>query len=288
MTNAHPKPRVTDDDYDETQFLATYLTGAKGRVRVFPVGVTDPNQALFVEDYVAWSLAAEGRVVVRCEGQPFANIFGSLCLPWLQSGGSLRRTQREAEFDDYLRELPSSHEGLVKLFRHRLSPSAAIRNELYSPAEDTHAAIAEMLLQAMSNRQVIECLRYLQYDYWYRRSGWPDLASLEIVDDRLVNLELIEVKSRRDKVSKSQLAWIQANQKSLRIPFRIVRVDGSAEVPVTECWTPRYSPKRSVWVPPTQTGHPLLAPALEAEQTYTNRIRRQIGETRSRPQESED
>ena len=265
----------------ESKLNATYIVGKSGRVRVLRGGASDLAQAIKVEDFVAETLMREGRVVVRCEGPPFGALFGALMYPWLHDhwNAAQRMTEPPPQGDplrQYLAGLPKDSAGLTRYFRSQLGASEQTRLHLTGGSACV-IETADLLVRALEPGQIRGCLEYLAGDYWGRRSGWPDLFTFRMGrDSRPVEPELVEVKSRNDKLSKSQRSWIAANEAEMDIPFRLVRVLSSADLPKPPELSWPWKLDENVWSPPNLADHPvvrrLIAVDLQERRSVMARI----------------
>jgi hypothetical protein len=137
--------------------------------------------------------------------------------------GHARR--RGAELDNHLSWLPTDDRVLAATFDYWLDPSRALRQYLWAYTDEDERR-ARTVIGVLGAERVVRVLRFLAEDYWGRYLGWPDLLTwrrTEPAADAVV--DLIEVKSRGDRLSDDQRQWISANDSAgLHLPFRVVKV----------------------------------------------------------------
>ncbi|TIC86710.1 hypothetical protein E8D34_10690 [Nocardioides sp. GY 10113] len=276
----------------ERTLAARYVVGkGRGRRRLLPPGSEDWADALTVEDWVARHFVSSGKVVLRGEYPPFGHLLGGLMHPVLPLG-RIRYSDDPDPWPSaevaaaHIRSLPDDSEELLSRFIANRSPTVAAREMLARtahPLEDLAIELtAALLLGAMSAAQTKAVLSYLIEDYWGRRAGWPDLIVLAFSPQGTVEgLELVEVKSHSDRLGRDQRAWFLANDATLHLPAGIVRVteEGESDQAGELEWP--YAPPQHIWVPEHLAEHPLLRPAIAADQKFAFNLTAEIAERRT-------
>lgn len=236
-----------------------------------------------VEDWVANRLVEEGKVVLRGELAPIGNIFGGLMFPVL----SVSRVHYVGQPDPWpsadkairhIESLPDDRRGLVDYFQDNLDGSRPGREWFTTEVSRAHELAAAALLSALSPRQAKACLAYLIEDFWGRRAGWPDLIVLEMAAADVLGVELVEVKSKRDRLGTAQKAWFAANEARLHLPASVLRVveDGPRSETGMLAWP--YEPPPLVWASRSSASHPVIRELVTADRTRRDRVRREVVE----------
>jgi VRR-NUC domain len=235
---------------------ACYLTPSAGPVQVLHLDVTDPSQAVQVEEFVARRLRARGREVMFCESRPFQALYGSLMWLWAQSpsdprlrvcmfggrdgvgadergliwtqlphdfGSPAHARRRKEALKSHVGMLPADTAEMLWAYDYWQEPSRPLRQYLWAYTDEDEQR-GRTLIQILGARCVKMIMRYLAEAYWDRYLGWPDLVSWRETADGPQDAEFIEVKSSSDKLSDDQRAWIRDNHDHLQLPFRIVKV----------------------------------------------------------------
>jgi len=235
---------------------ACYLARSAGPALVLPLDVSDPVQAVQVEEFVARRLRAQGREVLFCESRPLQALYGSLMWLWVQSpddprlrvsgfggrdgvgadehgmiwcqlphdfGSAAHARRRQQALDAHMDMLPDDTTEILWAYDYLQEPSRALRQYLWAYTEEDRQR-AQQLIIVLGAQLVKQILRYLAESYWERFLGWPDLVTWQETADGPRDVEFIEVKSSNDKLSDDQRVWIKGNHEHLKLPFRIVKV----------------------------------------------------------------
>jgi hypothetical protein len=232
---------------------ATYVSDAAAR----GVQVLGEGRAVGVEDYVKLHFGNQGYECIAVESVPFHVLFGVYL--WLliqdpdddkvrscgfgnrtafdnQEVGEMVRCQLPVDFgtsvyaerrreaiDRHFEENISTGE-LEWLFEYWLLPSEPLRQYLWAH-RDADVQIAKKVMRVLPPECLVRIVRYLVDSYWERYLGWPDLLVY-----RGDEFFFVEVKSSRDSLSDHQKRWVRDNHKSLKLPFKIVKVHKSGVV----------------------------------------------------------
>jgi hypothetical protein len=255
---AHERaPKYDLSEESEATFLArTNVKIDEMRALVLKGGLValGADQTCSVEEYVAAQLRARGYQTLFCESSPFHALFAVLLWGVIQDPNDpLVRTVHFGErvsFEQYGRSsrdiatgLPEDFgsetysirrsEAIREAFATRLSGdrdrllnafdsgvvnSAELRQYLWAH-RDGDLQRARTLISVLGPDQVRACLKHLVHNYWAKYLGWPDLLAW-----REEEVLFVEVKLSRDKLSDEQRAWIEDNQKTLHLPFTLVKV----------------------------------------------------------------
>lgn len=121
----------------------------------------------------------------------------------------------------FSRYLSGDRRDLQFAFKFGVDGSFGLRQYLWAH-RDEDLERAQRLLAVLPPDAVRRCLRYLVDDYWGNYLGWPDLLMWKGHEYLFV-----EVKLSRDKLSDEQRSWIEANIKTLQIPFQILKIHRS-------------------------------------------------------------
>jgi hypothetical protein len=235
---------------------ACYVANGAGPALVLPLDVDDPSQAVRVEEFVTRRLQAQGREVMFCESRPFQALYGSLMWMWVQSPGDPRlrlagfggrdgvgadehgliwtllphdfgtaahaRRRRQA-LESHLDMVPGDTAEMLWAYDYWQEPSRPLRQYLWAYTDEDQQR-ARTLTEVLGAERVKAIMRYLAESYWERYLGWPDLVSWQPSPDGPQDVDFIEVKSSKDKLSDDQRSWIQGNLDHLGLPFRIVKL----------------------------------------------------------------
>lgn len=235
---------------------ACYLTRSSGPALVLPLDVTNPSEAVQVEEFVARRLRKQGREVMFCESRPFQALYGSLMWLWVQGYGDDRlrmagfggrdgvgvdergiiwtllphdfgsrahAERRRVALEAHMDMLPNATTEMLWSYDYWQEPSRALRQYLWAYLEEDQQR-ARQLITILGAPRIKLIMRYMAESYWQRYLGWPDLVSWIETSDGPSDAQFIEVKSSSDKLSDDQRAWIEGTYEYLKLPFRIVKV----------------------------------------------------------------
>ncbi len=147
--------------------------------------------------------------------KPGQTIYSSLPEDFGTSGYGTRRTQAIVE---HCSQIPADRQELQWLFDFWLSGSEHLRGYLWA-FRKPDIERARRLLDILAPSDVIRVLNYLVQNYWNHFLGWPDLIIY-----RENEFFLAEVKASGDNLSDEQKVWISNNQTSLKLPFKLIKV----------------------------------------------------------------
>lgn len=238
---------VQENEVEVVNLEGTYIkTSEPG------VAILDGSKTYSAEAFVRRYYEKQGYDVLFIESVPFHGLFGVLMWILIQDpdddhnrmvsfgnrstfnedeqaepiwtllpsdfGSSGYFARRQQAIEKHLESLPDSKDDLLWNFDYWIEPSYQLRQYLWAH-RDEDVAKARQIIEVLPIQTLKSILRYLVEDYWQHYIGWPDL--LVYKNDQFF---FVEVKSSGDSLSADQKTWIQGNNSTLRLPFKLVKI----------------------------------------------------------------
>ena len=236
---------------------ARYVVGATGRARLLPLDSWSQPDALTAEDFAARHYASTGHTVMRCEGGPFTALYEAVRgHPYVNLYGA------EPFTPSRLSEALPANASALWAACSRQPPRPLDLGAV--PAEEERLSLlaqAAVLFEMLGRDAMYRALCFLDEDL-NRRAGWPDLLVWRAGTSCPRDARLVEVKSDRDKMQRSQSAWFEANDERLHLPVEICRITRVDTVPVDEDMGWPWQPPILLWEPNPPTSATTLVRGL--------------------------